>query len=153
MCFLLLVAYASCHVVFHGSAHHSACPIPTCYSCRECACSLSASLVVESVSTLDLILVLSTFADQDKISDFEMKLMDIDSEHLGIPDTDYQAIVTMPSAEFQRIVRDLSSIGDTGKVETFWVCRQQCAWYENLSGISAKKLLKMSTALIGKFLV
>jgi proliferating cell nuclear antigen PCNA len=95
---------------------------------------------VESVSTLDLILVLSTFADQDKISDFEMKLMDIDSEHLGIPDTDYQAIVTMPSAEFQRIVRDLSSIGDTGEVETFWVCRQKCAWYDSLSGTSAKKL-------------
>ena len=54
------------------------------------------------------------FADQDKISDFELKLMDIDSEHLGIPDTEYAATVKMPSAEFQRICRDLSSIGDTG---------------------------------------
>lgn len=51
--------------------------------------------------------------DQDKISDFELKLMDIDSEHLGIPDTEYAATVKMPSAEFQRICRDLSSIGDT----------------------------------------
>ncbi|KAE8672609.1 Proliferating cell nuclear antigen [Hibiscus syriacus] len=34
---------------------------------------------------------------QDKIADFEMKLMDIDSEHLGIPDAEYQAIVRMPS--------------------------------------------------------
>ncbi|CAN6233033.1 unnamed protein product [Urochloa humidicola] len=50
---------------------------------------------------------------QDKIADFEMKLMDIDSEHLGIPDSEYQAIVRMPSAEFQRICKDLSSIGDT----------------------------------------
>ena len=25
----------------------------------------------------------------DKISDFQMKLMDIDTEHLGIPDTEY----------------------------------------------------------------
>ena len=52
--------------------------------------------------------------DQDKISDFELKLMDIDSEHLGIPDTEYSAVVKMPAAEFQRIMRDLSSIGDTG---------------------------------------
>lgn len=52
-------------------------------------------------------------AEQDKISDFELKLMDIDSEHLGIPDTEYAATVKMPSAEFQRICRDLSSIGDT----------------------------------------
>jgi hypothetical protein len=40
--------------------------------------------------------------------------MDIDSEHLGIPDTDYKAIVKMSASEFQRIIRDLSTIGDTG---------------------------------------
>lgn len=40
--------------------------------------------------------------------------MDIDSEHLGIPEAEYQAIVRMPSAEFARICKDLSSIGDTG---------------------------------------
>ncbi|XP_020086167.1 proliferating cell nuclear antigen-like [Ananas comosus] len=51
--------------------------------------------------------------NQDKIADFEMKLMDIDSEHLGIPDSEYQATVRMPSAEFARICKDLSSIGDT----------------------------------------
>jgi len=51
--------------------------------------------------------------NQDRISDFEMKLMDIDSEHLGIPDAEYQAIVRMPSSEFARICKDLSSIGDT----------------------------------------
>jgi hypothetical protein len=40
--------------------------------------------------------------------------MDIDSEHLGIPDTEYSAVVKMPSNEFARICKDLSSIGDTG---------------------------------------
>eukprot|EP00879_Flechtneria_rotunda_P031106 GHRR01033953.1.p1 GENE.GHRR01033953.1~~GHRR01033953.1.p1 ORF type:complete len:149 (+),score=52.36 GHRR01033953.1:366-812(+) len=39
--------------------------------------------------------------------------MDIDSEHLGIPDTDYMANITLPSSEYQRICKDLSSIGDT----------------------------------------
>ena len=43
-----------------------------------------------------------------------MKLMDIDSEHLGIPESEYEAIVRMPSAEFARICKDLSTIGDTG---------------------------------------
>ncbi|GFP87643.1 proliferating cell nuclear antigen large form [Phtheirospermum japonicum] len=47
---------------------------------------------------------------QDKIADFEMKLMDIDSEHLGIPESEYEAIVRMPSAEYARICRDLSAI-------------------------------------------
>ena len=54
--------------------------------------------------------------DQDKIADFEMKLMDIDSEHLGIPEAEYHAIVRMPSTEFARICKDLSSLGDTGSV-------------------------------------
>lgn len=59
------------------------------------------------------------FAAQDKICDFDMKLMDIDSEHLGIPEAEYNAIVRMPSAEFARICKDLSSIGDTGICSRF----------------------------------
>lgn len=51
--------------------------------------------------------------NQDKISEFELKLMDIDAEHLGIPKTEYSATIKMPAAEFQRICRDLSVIGDT----------------------------------------
>merc|ERR1711968_399604 len=49
----------------------------------------------------------------DRISDFELKLMDIDSEHLGIPDTDYKSTVKMPAGEFQRICKDLAILGDT----------------------------------------
>lgn len=65
------------------------------------------------LANLVLVVVMCTTA-QDKIADFEMKLMDIDSEHLGIPEAEYHAIVRMPSAEFARICKDLSSIGDTG---------------------------------------
>ena len=50
---------------------------------------------------------------QDRISEFELKLMDIESEQLGIPETEYKCNVRLPSAEFQRIIRDLSVLGDT----------------------------------------
>lgn len=50
---------------------------------------------------------------QDRISDFDFKLMDIESEHLGIPDSEYKCTVRMPSAEFQRIIRDIAVFGDT----------------------------------------
>lgn len=53
---------------------------------------------------------------QDKVAEYQMKLMDIDSEHLGIPDTDHDAVVKMPSGEFQRICRDLSSIGESMEI-------------------------------------
>ncbi len=49
------------------------------------------------------------------MSDFELKLMDISSEHLGIPETDYMVTVRMPAGEYQRICRDLSTIGDSGE--------------------------------------
>jgi len=55
-------------------------------------------------------------AEQERVSEFELKLMDIDSEHLGIPENDYDSTVKMPSAEFQRICKDLSSIGDTVEI-------------------------------------
>ena len=43
--------------------------------------------------------------------------MDIDSEHLGIPDTDYEASVKMSSSEFGRLCRDLSNIGESVTID------------------------------------
>src|SRR5690606_24924516 len=54
--------------------------------------------------------------ENDRISEYDIKLMDIDQEHLGIPDTEYSATVTLPSAEFQRICRDLSALSESGKL-------------------------------------
>jgi len=51
--------------------------------------------------------------EEDRVSHFSLKLMEIDSEHLGIPDTDYKTTVRMSSSEFQRICRDLAVLGDT----------------------------------------
>lgn len=53
---------------------------------------------------------------QTRISNFNLKLIDIDSEHLGVPDTEYDTVVKMPSAEFSRIVKELQHIGDTVNV-------------------------------------
>lgn len=50
---------------------------------------------------------------QDRISDFELSLMDINEEQLGIPDCEYKCTIKMPSQEFQRIIRDMMTLGDT----------------------------------------
>jgi proliferating cell nuclear antigen len=42
-----------------------------------------------------------------------LKLVSIEGDLLGIPDTEYQAIIQMPSAQFQKICRDLSAMGET----------------------------------------
>lgn len=56
-------------------------------------------------------------AGKDRVGEYEMKLMDIDTEHLGIPDTVYDAEIQLPSAEFQRIIRDLKELGESVKIE------------------------------------
>jgi proliferating cell nuclear antigen len=58
---------------------------------------------------------------QDRISEFELKLMDIESEQLGIPETEYKCNVRLPSSEFQRIIRDLGVLGDTCKLSVFTI--------------------------------
>lgn len=39
--------------------------------------------------------------------------MNLDQEHLGIPETNYACIVRMPSMEFARICRDLLQFGES----------------------------------------
>ena len=56
-------------------------------------------------------------AESDRVAEYDMKLMDIDSEHLGIPDTSYDAVVKMSSSEYARICRDLSVVGESVKID------------------------------------
>ena len=51
-----------------------------------------------------------------RASEFSLRLIEIESESLGLPDMTFGATVKMPSAEFLRVVKDLSSIGDTVEI-------------------------------------
>ncbi len=44
--------------------------------------------------------------------------MNLDSENLGIPETDFTSIVTMPSNEFSRICREFGGLSETIRIET-----------------------------------
>lgn len=70
-------------------------------------------ITLKSTEAAEILTMVFESSKQDRISDFDMKLMEIDSEHLGIPETEYSCTVRLPSAEFQRIMRDLSVLGDT----------------------------------------
>ncbi|PIK51001.1 putative proliferating cell nuclear antigen [Apostichopus japonicus] len=52
----------------------------------------------------------------EKTSDFVVSLVRIDTDQLGIPETEYSAHVKMSSGEFQRICRDLSQFGDAVQI-------------------------------------
>lgn len=48
---------------------------------------------------------------------YTMNLMDIDSEHLAVPQTSYAAVCVLPSAVFGKVMRDLSDFSDTCTID------------------------------------
>lgn len=43
--------------------------------------------------------------------------MNVDSDQLGSPDTDYNARVTLPTPDFVLIVKDLPRPGESGRID------------------------------------
>lgn len=81
----------------------------------KCA-SNDDAITMKSEDNGDTITFMFESPNAERLSEFDLKLMDIDSEHLGIPDNEYDATVKMPSSEFARIVKDLATIGDTVEI-------------------------------------
>ena len=71
-------------------------------------------LTLKAEDAPDVVNLVFESAETDRLSEYDIKLMDIDQEHLGIPDTDYAATINMPSGEFQRICRDLQLLSESG---------------------------------------
>merc|ERR1711915_49071 len=45
------------------------------------------------------------------------KLMQIESEHMEIPEQQYKVVLRLPSGEFQKICRDLKEFGETMQIK------------------------------------
>jgi len=71
------------------------------------------SITLRSQDNADACTFVFESENEERISNFDLKLMDIDAEQLGIPDTEYKAMIRMPADEFQRICRDMQVLGDT----------------------------------------
>ncbi|KAF2270380.1 putative proliferating cell nuclear antigen [Lojkania enalia] len=74
-------------------------------------------LTLKAEDSPDVVNLVFENSSSDRISEYDIKLMDIDQEHLGIPETDYAATVSLPSPEFQRICRDLSALSESVSIE------------------------------------
>lgn len=59
--------------------------------------------------------VMTIFEDKKKerVSEYSLKLMNIDSEFLKIDDMDYDTVINMPSTEFAKIVKDLKNLSES----------------------------------------
>merc|ERR1712166_246966 len=79
-------------------------------------CGPNDSLKLRWQNEADVISFQCESGDDDRISDFELKLMQIESEHMEIPEQQYKVVVKMPSGEFQKICRDLKEFGETMQI-------------------------------------
>ena len=72
------------------------------------------TLTIKAEDAPDVVNLVFETKSAARISEYDIKLMDIDQEHLGIPETDYASTITLPAAEFQRICRDLGALSESG---------------------------------------
>merc|ERR1712091_770431 len=56
-------------------------------------------------------------SEDDRIADFDLKLMQIESEHTEIPEQQYKVTAKLPSSEFLKVCRDLKEFGETMQVQ------------------------------------
>merc|ERR1712025_910396 len=71
-------------------------------------CGASDSLKLRADTGADHVSFQCESSAEDRIADFDLKLMEIESE--------YMVIAKLPSAEFQKICRDLKEFGETMQI-------------------------------------
>merc|ERR1712241_1089198 len=79
-------------------------------------CGQSDSLKLKWQNEADTVTFQCESGEEDRIAEFQLKLMQIESEHMEIPEQHYKVIAKLPSAEFQKICRDLKEFGETMQV-------------------------------------
>ncbi|KAG6328741.1 hypothetical protein ID866_10349 [Astraeus odoratus] len=105
-------------------------------------------VTIKAADDADVLNLLYEARHSDRIAEYDMKLMDIDAESLSIPDTEYDARVTMPAPEFTRIVRDLSLLGESVKIE---VSKEGVRFASEGEAANANILLKQTEAARRKY--
>ncbi|KAF5349914.1 hypothetical protein D9756_009306 [Leucocoprinus leucothites] len=104
-------------------------------------------VTLKAADEADVLNLVYEAKNSDRIAEYDMKLMDIDSDQLGIPDTEYEARVTMPASEFTRIVRDLSLLGESVRIE---VSKEGIRFTSEGEAANGNVLLKHTDGKIGK---
>ena len=57
------------------------------------------------------------FLEQEKHTEFKLNLITLDSEHLGIPETNYTSEITMNSFDFTKLCKELHQLSETVTIE------------------------------------
>jgi len=88
--------------------------------------------------------------DKNSVSEFQLKLMDIDEETIEIPKVEFTSVITMPSADFHKICRDMHTISDIIEIKSMgkkiiFSCKGEFAGGNTTYGETSDKSLKIET--------
>lgn len=61
----------------------------------------------------DSVTLTSENAEKTRKCEYQLKLLEIEGQSMGVPEMDYRSTVTLSSAEFAKIVHDMAVFGDT----------------------------------------
>merc|ERR1711967_103157 len=76
-------------------------------------CGPTDSLKLRWQNDADILNFQCENSEDDRIADFDLKLMQIESEHMEIPEQQFKVVARLPSSEFLKICRDLREFGET----------------------------------------
>ena len=85
------------------------------YKILKCS-SNDDSIFISSSDVSDILIIIFESINNDRISEFELKLIKIDTEPLGIPETEYSATISITSSEYRRISSEMITLGDTMQI-------------------------------------
>lgn len=75
--------------------------------------NLNDSLTLMAEDSPDSVLIVFEDPEKSKISEYTLKLMEIEADYLNIDDMDSDSVITLPATEFQKTARDLSQVSDS----------------------------------------
>lgn len=98
-------------------------------------------------------------SDKNSLTDFKLKLLDVDSVEINMDDVEFDSIITMPSAYFQRLCRDAQNLADNLVIATrdnalVLSCNGDFARQETVIGQAQSGMVMSSrsgTGVVGKF--
>lgn len=70
------------------------------------------SLTLRHDEDSDVVTILTENTEKTRRCEYQLKLLEIEAESMGIPEMDYRSTVTLSSAEFAKIVRDMAIFND-----------------------------------------
>lgn len=78
----------------------------------------SLSIFMDSENTDKLTIQIEN-GEKNRMTTYKLNLMDLDEDGINVPDTEFDSIITLPSSDFQKIIRDMSNLSEEIEIKSY----------------------------------